>query len=187
MFWTTQPRKSVVSNLQQSLGSALFVLRFYGPVNPMGSCRARYRERIIFPRKQLFIQTSSRETTWKEYWALFSGKIYIAPDKRGKQLTLKVPNKICSRWHSFFFFFSEKTHLDISCESSAWQMIHMKCQDLFSLKNKKKIKKIVVCCSCDWRFQGKIYFLISAWKHVDTYRSAWARCPGASNKVPRRF
>ena len=35
----------------------------------------------------------------------------------------------------FLFYFSEKTSLDISCESSAWQMIHMKCQDLFSLKN----------------------------------------------------
>ena len=30
-----------------------------------------------------------------------------------------------------------KINLDISCESSAWQMIHMKCQDLFSLKKKK--------------------------------------------------
>ena len=40
----------------------------------------------------------------------------------------------------FIFFFSEKTSLDISCcELSAWQMIHMKCQDLISLKNKKKI------------------------------------------------
>ena len=40
----------------------------------------------------------------------------------------------------FFSYFSEKTSLDISCESSAKQMIHMKCQDLFSLKNKKKKK-----------------------------------------------
>ena len=39
----------------------------------------------------------------------------------------------------FFFNFSEKTSLDISCESSAWQTIHMKCQDLFSLKIKNKI------------------------------------------------
>ena len=37
-----------------------------------------------------------------------------------------------------FFFFSEKISLDISCELSAWQTIHMKCQDLLSLKNKKK-------------------------------------------------
>ena len=53
----------------------------------------------------------------------------------------------------FIFYFSEKTSLDsscessaktsldISCESSAWQTIHMKCQDLFSLKKKKKKKK----------------------------------------------
>ena len=52
----------------------------------------------------------------------------------------KAPSKIYSRRHSKFFFcvFSEKTSLDISCESSAKQMIHMKCQDLFSLKKKKK-------------------------------------------------
>ena len=30
---------------------------------------------------------------------------------------------------------AKKTSLDISCESSAWQTIHMKYQDLFSLKN----------------------------------------------------
>ena len=58
-------------------------------------------------------------------------------------LILKATNKICSKRHSIFYFiyFSEKTSLDISCESSAWQMIHMKCQDLFSLKNKKKKNK----------------------------------------------
>ena len=37
-----------------------------------------------------------------------------------------------------FFYFSEKTSRDISCESSVKQKIHMKCQDMFSLKNKKK-------------------------------------------------
>ena len=71
-------------------------------------------------------------------------------------LTLKAPSKICSRQHSkiFILYFSEKTSLDISCESSAWQTIHMKCQDFFSSENKKKIIKIVVCFSCDWRFKG---------------------------------
>ena len=34
----------------------------------------------------------------------------------------------------FFFYVSEKTSLDISCESSAKQMIHMKFQDLFFWK-----------------------------------------------------
>ena len=38
----------------------------------------------------------------------------------------------------FFLFSEKKTRLDISCESSAWQKIHMKCQDLFSLKNINK-------------------------------------------------
>ena len=37
-----------------------------------------------------------------------------------------------------FAFFSGKTSLDISCESSAKQTIHMKYQELFSLKIKKK-------------------------------------------------
>ena len=32
--------------------------------------------------------------------------------------------------------FSEKKNLNISCESSAKQTIHMKYKDLFSLKNK---------------------------------------------------
>ena len=41
---------------------------------------------------------------------------------------------------TFLVFFSEKTSLDISCESSAWQTIHMKCQDLFSLNNKKNLE-----------------------------------------------
>ena len=37
--------------------------------------------------------------------------------------------------------FLENTTFDISCESSAKQMIHMKFQVLFSLKNKKNISK----------------------------------------------
>ena len=56
------------------------------------------------------------------------------------KLTLKAPSKICSRRHSNFYFL-EKTSLDISCESSAKQTIHMKCQDLFSLK--KNLKKLL--------------------------------------------
>ena len=40
----------------------------------------------------------------------------------------------------FFFFFLEKIRFDISCESSARQTIHMKCQILFSQKNTEKNK-----------------------------------------------
>ena len=39
------------------------------------------------------------------------------------------------------FFFSEKISLDISCDSSARQMFHMKCEDLFFFE-KKKIKML---------------------------------------------
>ena len=53
-------------------------------------------------------------------------------------LTLKAPITTAADDSCFFFYFSEKTSLNISCESSAWQMIHMKCQDLFSPKNNKK-------------------------------------------------
>ena len=65
-------------------------------------------------------------------------------------LTLKVPNKNCSRRHfDFYFYLSKKTRLDFSCE-----MIHLKHQVLFSLKNNEKIFMNVVCCSLDWRFKG---------------------------------
>ena len=52
-------------------------------------------------------------------------------------------NHNCSRRH--FFYFSKKTSLDISSESSAWQTIHMKCQDLFSLKKNKNICIYIEC------------------------------------------
>ena len=93
------------------------------------------------------------------HWTPCQGKIFLETYEENTYmdnlLTLKAPSKVCSRRHSkiFIFYFSEKTSLDISCELSAWQTIHMKCQNLFSSENKKKIK-IVVCFSCDWRFKG---------------------------------
>ena len=46
--------------------------------------------------------------------------------------------------------------LDVSCESSAKQRIHMKYQALFyqKKKNNEKIFKTVTCCSRDWGFKG---------------------------------
>ena len=41
-----------------------------------------------------------------------------------------------------YCYFSEKTSLDISCESSAKQTIHMKCPDLFSLNNNNNNNKL---------------------------------------------
>ena len=44
---------------------------------------------------------------------------------------LKVLTKNCSRLNSIFVLLFFKIRLGSSCESSAWQMIHIKCQALF--------------------------------------------------------
>ena len=69
---------------------------------------------------------------------------------------LKCQAKFVADYILFFpFYFSEKINLDISCELYAKQTIHI-CQDLFSLKNKKKkyILENVVYCICDWCFKA---------------------------------
>ena len=43
-------------------------------------------------------------------------------------------------YFDFFVCIFSEIMLEISCELSARQMIHMKCQFLFPLKNNKKIK-----------------------------------------------
>ena len=59
---------------------------------------------------------------------------------RHNVLTLKAPITTAADDNFFivffFFYLSEKTSIDISCELSAMQRIHMKCKDLFSLKNR---------------------------------------------------
>ena len=68
---------------------------------------------------------------------------FLSHFSMGKKLTLKEPIRTAAEnIHKYFFiFFSEKIRLDISCESSARQRIHMKLQALFSLKIKvKKLK-----------------------------------------------
>ena len=55
-------------------------------------------------------------------------------------LALSTLGKIFSRRHfEIFFLFSQKTGNDISCKSSPKETICMKCQILFSGKNKKNI------------------------------------------------
>ena len=54
----------------------------------------------------------------------------------------------------FFHCFSKKIRLDISCESSAKQRIHMKHQASFSLKDKSKKHKSVIRCNFAWLFNG---------------------------------
>ena len=54
----------------------------------------------------------------------------------------------------FYLYLLKKIRLDILCESSALQRIHMKYQVLFSLMNNEEIFMNIVCCSCDWGFKG---------------------------------
>ena len=71
------------------------------------------------------------------------------------KLTLKVPSRIAADDTFIFLLYClKKIRLDVSCESSARQRIHMKYQALFSLKNNEKVFMNVVCCSRDWRFKG---------------------------------
>ena len=46
-----------------------------------------------------------------------------------------------------------KTSLDISCESSAQQTIHMKYQDVFSLKNKNENFRLSSATNFAWHFR----------------------------------
>ena len=70
-------------------------------------------------------------------------------------LTLKAPSKIAADdTYYFYFYLSKKIRLDVPCESSAKQRIHMKYQALFYQKKNEKIFKTVVCCIRDWRFKG---------------------------------
>ena len=65
--------------------------------------------------------------------------------------------QICSRQHSkliWYRHFSEIIRLDITCDSAARQMIHMKCHVAFPLRNKKKKKKKnqnIVYCSFSFK------------------------------------
>ena len=54
------------------------------------------------------------------------------PQSNLQQMTLLI----------FFSFSERKKNVDMSCKSSSKQMIHMKCQDLFSLKKKNKNKSL---------------------------------------------
>ena len=64
---------------------------------------------------------------------------------------------------NFFSYFSKKKKkkkklVNISCESSAWQTINLKCQELFSLRNKKK--KNVVCYKFCFALEGLMLFFL---------------------------
>ena len=70
---------------------------------------------------------------------------------KNKKLILKVSiTTAADGIHTYFFHcFSEKIRLEISCESSARQRIHMKPQALFPTKDKSKKTK---CCLLQFLF-----------------------------------
>ena len=63
------------------------------------------------------------------------GAVLIGIDNRPKRQAKFVADEVL-----FFFFFIFHRKVEISFESSAQQMIHMKCQDLLSMKSKTKSK-----------------------------------------------
>ena len=85
--------------------------------------------------------------------------------KRGLLLTLKAPNKNCSRRHFIFFILSLEEN-KASCLSESMQRIHMKYQVLFSLKNNEEIFMNVVCCSCDWLFLRLIEIILLKYNQI---------------------
>ena len=71
-------------------------------------------------------------------------------------LTLKGPIRTAAdNIHKYFLHcFSEKIILDISCESSARQRIHMKHQALFSSKYKSKKVEVLSATIFVWCLKG---------------------------------
>ena len=67
---------------------------------------------------------------------------YQTPGKSAIPFTLKAPAD--DTLNFFFNFFSEKIILDISCESSAGQSIHIKHHALFSSNNKIKVSSVAI-------------------------------------------
>ena len=61
-----------------------------------------------------------------------------------RHLTLKAPNKNCSRQHFNFLLLSFEENKGL-----IFQRIHLKHQVLFSLKNNEKILVNVICCVSD--------------------------------------
>ena len=89
-------------------------------------------------QSMFFIREHFEISVFKIYQELTSINPYLTRQSQLQQRT-------------FINSFSEKTRLDILCESSAWQRIQMKHHALFSSKDKsthtKKKKYSVICCT----------------------------------------
>ena len=109
-----------------------------------------YRERFLLQNSDSFSFTVSVD--WYNHGIIFLTQ-NIQPINQPSQ-TLKHQTKIAADNTLLFFLLSMEIRLDVLCESSAQQRIHMKYQVLFSLKNIEKVFISVVCCSRAWCFKG---------------------------------
>ena len=102
-----------------------------------------FSENIQFALKkknnvQIYFLGKIRKFCWHFYtacWALKKAnlELELCIDSLcfSKPVRLKAPITTAADDILIFYYFSEKTGLDFSCESSAQQKIHMKSQDLF--------------------------------------------------------
>ena len=72
-------------------------------------------------------------------WRIINDILSLLKNKWNLFLTFSTLGKNFSRGHTeiFFSYFSQKTGFDISCKLSPMKIIYMKCQVLFSGKNKQ--------------------------------------------------
>ena len=93
---------------------------------------------ILHKKRRMYHLTQLRKATGILLVFVFGALVIqysMTMNRKLLLLALKVPTQLQqTTFWNLFIPFSEKIWLDISCESSAWQMIHMKFQALFSLK-----------------------------------------------------
>ena len=104
-----------------------------GPLNPKQPTNQKIKTGLFLKKSKVF--------------SLRKANSFLKPLKH--QAKLQQTTLLC-----FYFYRLKKIRLDVSCESSSMQRIHMIYQVLFSLKINEKVFINVVCCSRDWRFKG---------------------------------
>ena len=92
-------------------------------------------------------------------------------------LMLSMLEKKISRLHFETFFFSKKIDFGISCKLSPKETICMKCQSLYSMKNKKNINSLSTELS-QRMVKGntvKLRGLKPLWDHENSFKTAVVR------------
>ena len=135
------------SDFAHTWDESLFVLRFYSPVNPMGSCRAQWDD------SECALWACSKGP-FHLTWPIFNMYLLKLHSSRW-HLTLSMLDKISADDRlKFFSQFSQKTGFDILCKLT----VCMKCQSLFSGK-KWEYHQFVVCWICPKSDKGFFLFV----------------------------